>query len=173
MTVEVSHTGCGMDADALALYATKAPGESAGLGPSMSCGTIRQRGRHVARTISPGVGTTHTIYLPSIADVAEAERYFCRRTMRASAPTRCTHPAANVAARRGLLEPLVAEVAVPYMVAREVAERLARNYPGMRVLFVSEYAQGAAALPDGAASITQAVRPTRPPIPGAGAPRRA
>ncbi|CAH2599381.1 Histidine kinase [Rhodovastum atsumiense] len=68
--LQVTDTGCGMDAQTLArvgepFFTTKPAGKGTGLGLSMARGFAEQSGGAMAVHSTPGLGTTVTLWLPS------------------------------------------------------------------------------------------------------------
>ncbi len=78
VTVSVSDTGCGMDADLLEkvfepFFTTKPEGKGTGLGLSMVYGFVKQSGGHVTIDSVPGRGTTICLYIPRSAATQELD----------------------------------------------------------------------------------------------------
>ena len=74
--VSVTDTGCGMSPDVVArafepFYTTKGVGKGTGLGLSQVYGFMVQSGGHVLMQSEIGKGTTVSLYLPALAEIAD------------------------------------------------------------------------------------------------------
>jgi nitrogen-specific signal transduction histidine kinase/CheY-like chemotaxis protein len=152
-------------------FTTKPSGQGTGLGLATVYGIVRQAGGHVRVESEPGKGTTFDVLLPRSAPVAsdpllppaqlgapggtetvllveddEAVRDAAARVLRsggyrvvAAAGAEGAVEAARAEARPPAL--LVTDVVMPGTTGRELADQLRREQPGLRVLFLSGYAQ--------------------------------
>jgi two-component system cell cycle sensor histidine kinase/response regulator CckA len=152
-------------------FTTKPLGQGTGLGLSTVSGIVRQSGGHIDVVSEVGIGTTFTFYLPTIrvarpADVAvvadvpvmpghetvlvvedQAEvREFVAHTLRRYGYTTLEANGAAEAiaicgSHPGHIELLVSDVVMPGVGGPELATRIATLRPGIRVLFMSGYAE--------------------------------
>jgi CheY-like chemotaxis protein len=146
-------------------------GGGAGLGLSIVYGIVRQSGGYVVIESEPGQGTAFRIYLPRIQDerVARVEVGQTRAHQVASETVLLVededlvrHAARRILAGHGyeVLEArhggdallvceqyrdpihlMVTDVVMPGMSGHELAERLTRRRPGMKVLYISGYTE--------------------------------
>ncbi len=154
-------------------FTTKGPGRGTGLGLAMVYGFVKQSGGHVEVESEVGRGTTFKVYLPRSDETApsglpapgpltlpggretillvedqDAVRAFARHVLLAGGYTvleaRDGEEALRVAQQcPGPIDLLVTDVMMPRMSGPHLAEQLARDRPGLRVLFVSGYADEA------------------------------
>jgi signal transduction histidine kinase/ActR/RegA family two-component response regulator len=153
-------------------FTTKGPGGGTGLGLATVYGIVRQSGGSIALESEPGAGTTVHIYLPRVdgeqpavpsaprATAAEAGsstillveddpavRGFVGRSLASHGHVVLEAPGGpeaieRAAAHEGPIDLLVTDVVMPGMGGPELAERLVATRPGLRVLFISGYAEG-------------------------------
>jgi two-component system, cell cycle sensor histidine kinase and response regulator CckA len=161
-------------------FTTKEPGRGTGLGLSTVYGIIAQSGGRLRVNSAPGAGSTFAVYLPQVADevssddepappmaqsdgsetVLVAEDDDGVRTLVEVVLSR--HGYKVLGARDGLealraadrhgepIDLLLTDLVMPRMKGPELAEALTESQPGIRVLYMSGYAD-ASMLPDGAA----------------------
>jgi two-component system, cell cycle sensor histidine kinase and response regulator CckA len=151
-------------------FTTKPPGAGTGLGLATVHGIVTQAGGAVRIESEPGQGTTVTALWP-VTDRAAAParpperkpaggagkivllvedepavREMTRRVLERSGYQVLTaasgHDAVKIAGRPGQIDLLLTDVIMPKMLGREVADRVRVLRPGIRVLFMSGYAQG-------------------------------
>jgi two-component system, cell cycle sensor histidine kinase and response regulator CckA len=153
-------------------FTTKAVGKGTGLGLSMVYGIVKQSGGSIRVTSEPGRGSSFEIYLPVVAErpaprpqpaapapargqesilVVEDEPALRELTTRVlQGAGYLVLPAASGADALALLERhagdvhlVFTDVVMPGMSGRELATRLARLRPGLRVLYTSGYTEDA------------------------------
>ncbi|MHB1572010.1 MAG: ATP-binding protein, partial [Solirubrobacteraceae bacterium] len=151
-------------------YTTKEEGRGTGLGLATVYGIVAQMGGDVRLYSEPGIGTTCSVMLPATGErphaprpdalamtdgaggtvlVVEDEdgiREVARRilTRRGFTVLTCadgTEAVELASSHEGPIELLITDVIMPGMMGREVAERLAAVRPGIRVIYMSGYAQ--------------------------------
>ena len=166
-------------------FTTKEPGKGTGLGLSTVYGIVKQSGGSVWLDSVPGAGTTVRVYLPQVSEHPESEqavltgaaapvqgatvlvvedeqlvRDLVRRTLRRAGYTVLVaeNGEAALAVSRANLGPIdlvVTDVVMPRMNGNDMASRLQLERPGIRVLFVSGYANDVLGLRGGLESGTE------------------
>jgi two-component system, cell cycle sensor histidine kinase and response regulator CckA len=166
-------------------FTTKPAGKGTGLGLAMVYGFLKQSDGHVEVYSEPGHGTTFKIYLPSADEVAlkarqtaeplqlprgtetvllvedeAAVRNLAKLVLRSGGysvlEARDGEEALRIAAaHHGTIHLLVSDLVMPRLAGRQLAEKLSRSRPGVKVLLMSGYADQAV-LPQGAAPINVA-----------------
>jgi CheY-like chemotaxis protein len=154
-------------------FTTKETGKGTGLGLATVYGIVKQSGGYITVQSEPGAGATFRIYLPQVdapLDLAAegsglgtaargsetillvedeiAVRRLARRVLRSKGYV--VLEAANgrealrlISQHAGRLDLLLTDVVMPGMSGPELAERLAREQVGLRVLYMSGYADEA------------------------------
>ena len=174
VTLEVSHTGEGLNPDALArVFAPSAGGAEEVVDLSAVATIARQSGGHVTAVSTPGERTTLTIYIPSLVaaqgctgsveDVVHEGgetillveddgqvRDVSRRALERAGYTvlaQSDAESAIAAADRhpGHIHLLVTDALLPRTSGRELAARLGIHRPAIKVLYVSGSSDGAIA----------------------------
>jgi hypothetical protein len=152
-------------------FTTKPKGERTGLGLATVYGIVTQAGGYVRIYSELDIGTTVTILLPAIGPGVQAEpvpvqepgggrgetvlivedepamREVTRRILSRSGyhviVAANGHEAIEIAASHiGDIDVLLTDVVMPRMLGKEAAERIRALRPGVKVLFMSGYAQG-------------------------------
>lgn len=154
-------------------FTTKEHGRGTGLGLSTVYGIVSQSAGHITVTSTEGVGTTFTVYLPRVNETEReadattgpavassghetilfveddpAVRTLVVRVLEAHgyhvlAAADAKDALATAAAYSGDVHLLVTDVVMPGWNGRELADRLSQARPGMRVLYLSGYADDA------------------------------
>jgi PAS domain S-box-containing protein len=178
VTLTVTDTGCGMAAETQSkifepFFTTKGQGKGTGLGLSTVYGIINQSCGQISLQSQVGEGTTFTIFLPRVEEVAEAlpvwnrlttvagnretillvedeevVRRFTRETLKMNGYNVLEagngHEALTVsAAHAGAIHLLLTDVVMPGMGGRELVDRLVPLRPEMKVLYMSGYTDDA------------------------------
>jgi hypothetical protein len=148
-------------------FTTKPAGEGTGLGLATVYGIVKQSGGHILVDSSVGSGTRFSIYLPSIAEVPDApaespaaparggetillveDQEALREVTRQSLEDLGYRVLAAEDAEAGLalatehpgeIDLLLTDVVMPGTSGPELAARIAGDWPGTRVLFMSGY----------------------------------
>ena len=156
-------------------FTTKPPGRGTGLGLSTVYGIVKQSGGNIWLYSEPDKGTTFKVYLPAVAAVpedtgktapaeparrggatvlvVEDDEQLRRLTHRALAGQAYTvleadrgRTALDVARRhKGTIDLLLTDVIMPDTNGRKLADTLRQVRPGLRVLYMSGYPDGAIA----------------------------
>ena len=153
-------------------YTTKTEGRGTGLGLSIVFGIVKQSGGNIEVYSEPGQGTSVKIYLPRVEQVAPDEeegfhqamprgtetvllvededmlRRLVRETLEREGYTVLDAATPAEAQRicqafKGPIHLMVTDVIMPKLNGRELAERVARVHPEMRVLYMSGYTDNA------------------------------
>jgi signal transduction histidine kinase/CheY-like chemotaxis protein len=155
-------------------FTTKQPGQGTGFGLSIVYGIVKQSGGHIAVYSEPGQGTTFKIHLPRTARRVEESavlpavvpgrgsesillvedeqeiRDLLVRTLEGNGYRVVAEPdgmkaLARIEAEGLRADLLITDVVLPRMGGRELAGRLTRAHPALKVLFMSGYTDTALA----------------------------
>jgi CheY-like chemotaxis protein len=151
-------------------FTTKERGRGTGLGLSTSYGIVKQNRGEILVRSEPGKGSIFSIYLPLVQDAVEAAPTECgpsvqyrgiesilvaedeedvrtvitgmlgRQGYRVLAASRGSE-ALEIASKLENIDLLITDMVMPGMSGKELADRLLEARPGLRVLFVSGYAE--------------------------------
>ena len=151
-------------------YTTKNKGEGSGLGLATVYGAVTQAEGHVRIASGPGEGTTFTVLLPvttrSVASAAQiapsrytsagqtvlivededalrevTRRLLTRQGYKVITAGNGAEALDTASAYQGDIDLLLTDVIMPQMLGKEAAEKIRVTRPGIRVLFMSGYAQ--------------------------------
>jgi PAS domain S-box-containing protein len=173
----VTDTGCGMDGEVLAhiwepFFTTKGAGRGTGLGLSVVHGIVKQANGHLSVYSECDIGTTFKIYLPAVAENAQAvpgmekstmarghetilladdEDHFRKVTAMALEHLGYTVLQASggeqtqklAMQHTGRIDLLLTDVVMPGMGGRMLAESLQASHPHLKVLYQSGYTDDA------------------------------
>jgi two-component system cell cycle sensor histidine kinase/response regulator CckA len=153
-------------------FTTKGLGKGTGLGLAVVQGIVKQSGGSIEVYSEPGIGTTFKIYLPvadetvappagteSVIDVQGTEtillvedddgvRRFALRSLQSHGyrilQAKDAREAVTIADQHpGPIDLLAADLVMPHMSGRELAEVLQPKFPAMKVLYLSGYTDDA------------------------------
>jgi two-component system, cell cycle sensor histidine kinase and response regulator CckA len=151
-------------------FTTKEAGKGTGLGLSMVYGVVRQSGGQIEVESAPGAGATFRIYLPSVEQAEEeatraesaaqpvtghetillveddeAVRDLVGKTLDELGYNVLAVPGGKAALKQSAkfgreIDLLISDLVMPGMSGRDLARRLARKRPQLKVLYMSGYA---------------------------------
>lgn len=161
VTLEVSDTGVGMDAETQArifepFFTTKEKDKGTGLGLATVYGIVTQSGGHVTVSSQPGEGTTFQVFLPRIVSapgesptvllvededpLRRVAQEFLTLNGYTVLPAATGAEALRLAGQhREPIHLLVTDMVMPGMSGRELASQLIRLQPDVKILYISGY----------------------------------
>ena len=178
--LRVIDTGCGMTPEVQAqifnpFFTTKGPEKGTGLGLATVHGIVHQAGGYVVVTSATGQGSTFAIYLPRIAEQADAIRAgpaaipagvetilfveddesirtlgvrILRQGGYTVLPARHAAEALTLAVAHGRIDLLATDLVMPGVNGRVLAERLRQSRGDLKVLYTSGYTNDSVTLHD-------------------------
>jgi PAS domain S-box-containing protein len=149
-------------------FTTKEPGKGTGLGLATAYGIVKQSGGHITVYSELGRGSTFKLYLPQAPPEAQASvaraapegltegtetvllveddaavrrlaRQILERLGYSVLEARSPADALDMAGRAGPIHLVVTDVVMPGMSGRELADRVGRLRPGVKILYTSGY----------------------------------
>jgi len=176
----VSDTGHGMDEEIQShifepFFTTKEAGQGTGLGLSTAFGVVKQSKGRITVSSEPGVGTTFTIYLPSVPDAPDVQEasqalpenlrgtetvllvedeqavrravrdVLQRNGYRVLVASNAGEALLISEQHTGFIHLMLTDVVMPRMSGPDLVERLEPWHPEMKVLYVSGYTDDAIA----------------------------
>jgi two-component system cell cycle sensor histidine kinase/response regulator CckA len=149
-------------------FTTKGPGKGTGLGLATVYGIVNQSGGHIDIDTEPGRGTTVTLYFQSVTEAATVEksigaiepatgtetillvedepslRHLMQRTLEQAGYKVLNAPTATDAVSMALqagrrIDLLLSDVVMPDLQGPDVAQRIVRVHPKVKVLYVSGF----------------------------------
>ncbi len=153
-------------------FTTKEAGKGTGLGLSTVYGIIQQSGGHITVYSEPGLGTTFRVYFPSIAEAAPeavtvkgiappqgtetillvedetairklSQEILTQQGYTVLIAANGTEAVKIAEEHRGSIDLMLTDVVMPGLNGRELAVRVALLRPGIKVMFVSGFADHA------------------------------
>ncbi len=154
-------------------FTTKEPGKGTGLGLATTYGIVKQSGGNIWVYSEPGLGTTFKVYLPrhaasagagprpkhghpggghgetilvvedEVGVRAAAKRILANAGYNVILASGGEEALATCRSHEGSIDLLLTDVVMPGMDGREVAGAVGALFPGIRVLFMSGYAENA------------------------------
>jgi two-component system cell cycle sensor histidine kinase/response regulator CckA len=174
-------------------FTTKGPGKGSGLGLSTVHGLVKQSGGYITVESTLGIGTTVTAFLPTVDDLLESAagrprsvqtldgtetillvedeggvRNLMRKVLERHGYTvlqarDADHAMAIEDGYRGAIHLLVSDVIMPRLSGPDLAQRIVRRRPAIKVLFVSGHAsRGAMDLGVSSQNLSFLQKPFRP-----------
>jgi two-component system, cell cycle sensor histidine kinase and response regulator CckA len=138
----VTDTGCGMSREILGqifepFFTTKEKDKGTGLGLSTVYGIVKQSDGNIWVYSEPGQGTTVKMYFPNTEAVEES----AIARPEAAAPVTGGEHILVVEDEKSLrkFDLVITDVVMPNMSGKELADRLQRNQPDLKILYMSGY----------------------------------
>jgi PAS domain S-box-containing protein len=159
-------------------FTTKSPGQGTGLGLAQVWGIVKQSEGYIYVDSDPGVGTTFRIYLPTVDDVDPAPSESQTRSPTVGGTetvlvaeddndvrsaireglvglgyevfeaTDGDHALQIAAERDGHINALVTDMVMPGIAVDDLVDRLTKNHPALRVVYITGYSVSALEIGD-------------------------